>query len=140
MIETLVILGLLGCAIAQGDFGVGTLRILSRNGSRTPWKLFISNGTILADEQMSGFGLDDQGRVLSFANGKYLGFQDKKLVLSSSLNEIEVVKYSSDAKSDPLLIHFDGDYVFQLCADKSIGYNSTCNGATDITFAYVPIL
>ncbi|KAF7999848.1 hypothetical protein HF325_005697 [Metschnikowia pulcherrima] len=140
MIKTFLILWLSGYAIAHVGYEVGSLRILGKNGLATPWSLFISNGKIVADEKMSGFCPDDRGRVLLFALGKFLVIRDKELVLSSSFDEIEVVKFSSEAETDPLLIHFDGDNVFQLCADKLIGYNSTCHGATDITFAYVPIL
>ena len=139
MIKTLLILWISGYAIAHVDYEVGTLRILGRNGLATPWSLFISNGKIVADEKMSGFCPDDQGRVLLFALGKFLVIRDKKLVLTNSLKEIGVVKFSS-GESDSLLIHLDGDQNFQLCADYLIGYNSTCHGATDITFAYVPIL
>ena len=140
MIKTLLILWLSGCAIAHVDYEVGTLRILGKTGLATPWNLFISNGIIRADEKMSGFCPDDQGRVLLFALGKFLVIRDKKLVLTNSLKEIGVVKFSSNTESDSLLIHLDGNQVFQLCADYLIGYNCTCHGATDITFAYVPIL
>ncbi|KAM9908669.1 hypothetical protein OXX79_000218 [Metschnikowia pulcherrima] len=140
MIKTLLILWLSGYAIAHVHYEVGTLRILGTNGSATPWSLFQSNGKIVADEKMSGFCPDDQGRVLSFAIGKFLVIRDKKLVLTNSLKEIGVVKFSSDTESGSLLIHLDGNQGFQLCADYSIGYNNTCHAATDITFAYVPIL
>ena len=140
MIKTLLILWLFCHAIADEDFEVGTLRILSKHGQATPWNLFLSNGKIVADEKMSRFCPDDQGRVLLFAIGKFLVIRNKKLVLTNSLKEIGVVKFSSDTKRDSLLIHLDGDQIFQLCADYLIGYNSTCHGATDITFAYVPIL
>ncbi|KAM9934304.1 hypothetical protein OXX80_006100 [Metschnikowia pulcherrima] len=116
MIKTLLILWLSGYAIAHVDY------------------------EIVADEEMSGFCPDDQGRVLSFALGKFLVIRDKKFVLTNSLKEIGVVKFSSNTESDSLLIHLDGDQNFQLCADYSIGYNSTCHGATDIMFAYEPIL
>lgn len=78
MIKTLLILWLSGYAIAQGNYEVGTLRILGKNGLATPWSLFISNGKIVADEKMSGFCPDDQGRVLLFAIGKSLVIRDKK--------------------------------------------------------------
>ena len=140
MIKTLLIVWLSGYAIAHVAYEVGTLSILGKNGLTTPWSLFISDGKVVADEKMSGFCPDDQGRVLLFALGKFLVIRDKKLVLTNSLKEIGVVKFSSDTESGSLLIDLDGNQVFQLCADYLIGYNSTCHGATDIMFAYVPIL
>ena len=38
------------------------------------------------------------------------------------------------------LLHHNGEYIFELCADDLIGYKSRCMGARNVTLTYEEII
>ncbi|KAM9908670.1 hypothetical protein OXX79_000219 [Metschnikowia pulcherrima] len=89
---------------------------------------------------MSVFSPDEQGFLISYATKKASGVADGKLVLVDDFQQGINVSLKDKAEDVQNLVSFNGDPKFQLCADDSIGYQSTCDGAINVSLTYDSLL
>ncbi|KAM9922151.1 hypothetical protein OXX80_011950 [Metschnikowia pulcherrima] len=85
---------------------------------------------------MSVFSPDEQGFLISYATKKALGVADGKLVLADDFQQGIKVDLKDRAENGQNTVSFNGDPKFQLCADDSIGYQSPCDGAINVSLTY----
>ncbi|KAM9904080.1 hypothetical protein OXX79_002970 [Metschnikowia pulcherrima] len=85
---------------------------------------------------MSVFTPNEHGFLISYATKKTLCVADGKLVLAHNFQQGIKVNFDDRGEYGQRVVSFNGDRKFQLCADDSIGYKSTCDGAINVSLFY----
>ena len=136
-----IVFSLWTLAGAMSDFGLGTLHIkVDESRLIKPNALIIAGDKIYASQKMSVFSPDEQGFLILYATKKALGVADGKLVLADDFQQGIKVSLKDRAENGQNPVLFNGDPKFQLCADDLIGYQSTCDGAINVSLTYDSLL
>ncbi|GEQ72431.1 hypothetical protein JCM33374_g6118 [Metschnikowia sp. JCM 33374] len=120
---------------ARPDTGYGMLHVARVDGEQIEGHLRIKNDMVTLHNKGSIFNYDPAGAITSFMSGMFLSVNELGQVILTDHGK-EGFAVSEDRNSQGIrLVSFNGNKVFHLCGDESIG-TSSCDGAVDISILY----
>lgn len=130
------ILAVLPLVFAREDTGFGNFQI-NELGVQSPiGGLRITNDEVTLNIRPSIFNYHPEGAVILFMSGKYLSINVLgRLVLTEEVQPGFFIGNERGPNGKRLLT-YNGDSVFQVCADRLIGYKIKCEDSHDILILY----
>ncbi|GEQ67705.1 hypothetical protein JCM33374_g1370 [Metschnikowia sp. JCM 33374] len=134
ILVTLLALRTLAMAARRSEYG--TLHISAVESKPAYINLVIEKDTVFASDVASIFRYGGSSSLVSLSSKKHVTVNEKGKLVMSGKPETGFVLHASEVSGGRRILSYNGEQVFQLCSDHSIGFKSNCGGAQDVRISY----
>ncbi|GEQ70886.1 hypothetical protein JCM33374_g4566 [Metschnikowia sp. JCM 33374] len=118
---------------------LGTLVVSTIFGEGVQKHLRIVQNYVVANDQMTAFEYQKTGAFKRFNTGQYLSINGAGRLVISKIPHRGFSLSRSEQSDFKKFVSYKGRYLFELCGDGRIGFQSHCKGAREVSLTFAEV-